>query len=316
MVIEKIFNGVNTSAFFSEYYESAPLTGSAEKAIELFDLKAQDILDLLATGSVSDRYVHRLSAGEVQVDHGFNLRSDESVTSADIQNVLNQGDSIRLFGVHRFLGNYMTLCQKVSQDLNIRANANAYISPPGKSALKPHIDGHDVIVIQLYGEKHWRLFPSNEDTVILPVHAQADGLTEQEFKNLGEPKSILLEKGQSLYLPRGHIHSATATDKPSVHITLSVGQILIKDILKHALTEDYLTHLDGRLSASGPFRSPEQISDGLLSIVDRLRTKFEDPIYVSEIRGEVFERVIGVLENQMDEQSKLVLAELGSKASQ
>merc|ERR1712232_1093572 len=36
--------------------------------------------------------------------------------------------------------------------------ANAYLTPPGSQAVKPHSDDRDVFVIQLTGTKHWKVY--------------------------------------------------------------------------------------------------------------------------------------------------------------
>lgn len=110
--------------------------------------------------------------------------------------------------------------------------ANAYLTPPASQAVKAHADDRDVLVIQVYGRKVWKVYEE--------VPIEYPYTHEQVGKNdLQVPQSILdgnlivdtvLQPGDVLYIPRGFVHEA-CTDKqeneddiqPSYHITIALA---------------------------------------------------------------------------------------------
>ncbi|KAM9455463.1 ribosomal oxygenase 2 isoform 2-T2 [Clarias gariepinus] len=99
--------------------------------------------------------------------------------------------------------------------------SNVYITPEGSQGLPPHYDDVEVFILQLEGQKHWRLY---EPTVPLAREYS----TEPE-ERIGKPThDIILKAGDLLYLPRGTIHQAdTPTGvEHSTHLTLSTYQIM------------------------------------------------------------------------------------------
>ncbi|XP_056322992.1 ribosomal oxygenase 2 [Danio aesculapii] len=97
--------------------------------------------------------------------------------------------------------------------------SNVYITPAGAQGLPPHYDDVEVLILQLEGQKHWRLY---EPTVPL-----AREYSLEPESRIGAPThDFILQAGDLLYFPRGTIHQA---DTPagaghSTHLTLSTYQ--------------------------------------------------------------------------------------------
>jgi hypothetical protein len=109
------------------------------------------------------------------------------------------------------------LCATLENHFSHAAHANAYLTPGDSPGFTPHYDTHEVFVLQIAGNKRWRLF---EPALTLPHRSQA-------FTPLGYvlPSPILeleLEPGDLLYLPRGYVHAAEALRGHSVHVTIGV----------------------------------------------------------------------------------------------
>ncbi|XP_021257474.1 ribosomal oxygenase 2 isoform X3 [Numida meleagris] len=97
--------------------------------------------------------------------------------------------------------------------------SNVYITPQGSQGLPPHYDDVEVFILQLEGEKHWRLYKPT-------VHLAREYNVESEDR-IGNPThEFVLKPGDLLYFPRGTIHQA---DTPpgisySTHVTISTYQ--------------------------------------------------------------------------------------------
>ena len=96
-------------------------------------------------------------------------------------------------------------------------HTNVYCSPPNTQGFQCHFDLHEVFVMQVEGEKHWRVF--------LPtVESPAQSWRPEDAPGASVPPylDVVLQKGDVLYVPRGHWHYAVALASTSVHVTVGV----------------------------------------------------------------------------------------------
>ena len=96
--------------------------------------------------------------------------------------------------------------------------ANSYYTPRRSQGFAVHHDTHDVFVLQVAGEKHWRVY---DPLLELPLKHQ------RWSTSLGEPGPAVLEltlrAGDTLYLPRGWLHDALTSETDSLHVTVGVN---------------------------------------------------------------------------------------------
>ena len=107
---------------------------------------------------------------------------------------------------------------QLESELGSGVQANSYYTPRRSQGFAVHHDTHDVFVLQVAGEKHWRVY---EPLLELPLKAQ------RWSSSLGEPGPTVLEltlrAGDTLYLPRGWLHDALTSDTDSLHITVGIN---------------------------------------------------------------------------------------------
>jgi hypothetical protein len=94
--------------------------------------------------------------------------------------------------------------------------ANAYISRAGASGSGAHWDGHDVLLVQLMGGKHWVI---GEPTDPFPI--KGIGLNERSDRLVEE---VTLQPGDALLLPRGYWHEGTSVGALSIHVTIAINR--------------------------------------------------------------------------------------------
>ena len=113
------------------------------------------------------------------------------------------------------------------------AGCNVYATPAGMQGFAPHWDDIDAFVLQLEGEKHWRLYAARDPSERLPRHSSPDFAQD----DLGEPIAhVTLRPGELLYLPRGCIHQAVSGTSDSLHATVSTcRQHSWRDLVELAL---------------------------------------------------------------------------------
>ena len=135
---------------------------------------------------------------------------------------LAQGATLVLQGLHRIWPPLREFCGRLAQDFGCAVQANAYLTPPGRTGFHTHYDTHDVFVIQIAGGKHWRVYdPVYPD----PLPRQPWGAHAEEVEAAADGPAVLdevLRPGDVLYLPRGWLHAASSMADTSLHITLGL----------------------------------------------------------------------------------------------
>jgi cupin superfamily protein len=97
--------------------------------------------------------------------------------------------------------------------LRCKVGVNCYATPMKAQGFSRHVDGHDVIIVQLRGRKRWQLF---DRAPYVAGDYTMDGFTQD--RPAGE---TVLEPGDLLYLPAGFVHAAkSVAGATSVHLTL------------------------------------------------------------------------------------------------
>ena len=122
--------------------------------------------------------------------------------------LFDAGATVVLQGLHRYHPPLTELVRGLELALGHPCQANAYLTPPGAQGFARHSDSHDVFVFQTYGRKQWEVV---ED---------------------GEVRHVLLEPGLSMYLPAGTPHSARSQEATSLHVTVGINQVTMREALR------------------------------------------------------------------------------------
>ncbi len=140
---------------------------------------------------------------------------------ADVRRVLaefERGATIVLQGLHHSWLPLARYCRHLEAFLGHPAQANAYFTPRGSQGLPVHHDTHEVLSLQVAGEKRWLVY---EPALELPLKTQR---YKSELGAPGEPVlDVTLDAGDTLYLPRGWLHQALTSESDSLHITVGVN---------------------------------------------------------------------------------------------
>jgi hypothetical protein len=155
------------------------------------------------------------------------------------------GSTIVLQGLHRLWPPLIEFADQLAADLGHPTQVNAYVTPPSSTGFSAHYDVHDVFVLQVAGEKHWRI---HEPVLADPLRTQPwnDRAPAVAAAAAGEPViDAVLRSGDVLYLPRGYLHAATALGEISAHLTIGVHSVTrwsaaetALDLVRSMATED------------------------------------------------------------------------------
>ncbi|XP_033337727.2 bifunctional lysine-specific demethylase and histidyl-hydroxylase NO66 isoform X1 [Megalopta genalis] len=199
------------------------------------------------------------------------------------------GCSVRMLNPQTYIPILHSLNATLQEFFGCFVGANAYLTPPNSQGFAPHYDDIEAFILQVEGQKRWRLYKPRYEKEYLPRFSSRNF----EDSEIGEPiLDTVVKAGDLLYFPRGTIHQGTAMESHSLHITLSVYQKnswtdflekLLPDALKTATENDsefrkglpfhYLRHTgfahsENQSSSKEEFR--EQVRHLLRKLVDHI----------------------------------------------
>jgi ribosomal protein L16 Arg81 hydroxylase len=229
----------DAGVFASRYWGREPLLSLADALPRDFsDLLSPSAVDeLIAERGVRAPFIRLAKAGDVlargcyTASAGFGAEITDQVDSAKVLSEFASGATIVLQGLHRLWPPLIDFVRRMVDALGHPVQANAYITPPGSRGFDAHYDVHDVFILQAAGEKRW--------TVHQPVHPHplpSQPWTEHRdaiAARIAERPAIdaVLSPGDTLYLPRGWVHSARSMDTTSIHMTIGVSTLTHLDVL-------------------------------------------------------------------------------------
>jgi len=171
-----------------------------------------------------------------------------------------RGATIVLQALHLNHPPLARFCRELERELGHPTQANAYYTPRAAQGLKVHHDTHDVLCLQLAGEKRWLVYPP---VLELPLRNQR---YRAELGEPGEPVlDVTLAAGDTLYLPRGWLHEALTSETDSLHLTIGVNVYTWLDAFKAALEEAAKEEVELRRSVA----ADAPAVDGLVEHVAR-----------------------------------------------
>jgi lysine-specific demethylase/histidyl-hydroxylase NO66 len=233
---------------FPEWGQSPLLRHTSDPFADLLSLDAVD--ELLAERGLRTPFLRLVRHGrlvnpkEFTGPAGLGAEIADQVRDDLVLKQLADGATLVLQGLHRIWPPLREFCQLLAADLGCAVQANAYLTPPGQTGFKTHYDTHDVFVLQIAGEKHWRVHePVHPDP--LPQQPWGGRADEVDAATATEPVlDQILYPGDVLYLPRGWLHAASAVDEVSLHVTLGLHRptryTLVEALLKLAAGEQSL----------------------------------------------------------------------------
>ncbi len=241
---------------------------------------------IVIPGNTSDKFQNLF--GWKQLNHLLNYhqishpdlrfsQDGESLPVAKTENWLDQlqqGATLIINSVHRRTPELEELVANVRQETGYRSQINLYCSSSAQQGFNCHYDSHEVLILQIDGQKEWFIFP---ETIAAPTSTMRSA--DQIPPDVPPYLQCVLNPGDVLYIPRGHWHYAIATGDPtdenyapSLHLTLGIDCQTGLDWLSWLREElqenpEWRGNLplipDGEKTAARPYL--EQLRDRLIS---------------------------------------------------
>jgi hypothetical protein len=237
--LARCLDPVDAETFLAEHWERRPLVVPRAEPGRFDDLLSEADVERLVCSTAIRYPAFRLVREGGQLAVGA-YTSDVSwrppfAATADVPRVLAEweaGATIVLQALHVNWHPLAVFCRLLEEALGHGVQANAYYTPRGSQGFGVHHDTHDVLVLQVSGEKRWRLY---DPLLELPLKHQRYSSALGEH---GAPTDELeLRAGDTLYLPRGWLHEAETSTTDSLHLTIGITAYAWLDAAKDALVE-------------------------------------------------------------------------------
>jgi hypothetical protein len=231
---------IDAAEFLAEYWEQRPLAVPRDEAGRFDDLlSVADVERLVSAGGLRTPGVRLVKEGgtisEAEYAREISWRPKPFTGVVDPDRVAEafaEGATIVLQALHHSWPPLAHFCRALEAELEAGVQANSYFTPRRSQGFAVHHDTHDVFVLQVAGEKHWRVY---EPLLELPLKAQ------RWSPALGTAGPAVLEltlrAGDTLYLPRGWLHDALTSETDSLHVTVGVNLHTWIDAFRAALSE-------------------------------------------------------------------------------
>ena len=246
---------VDAETFLSEHWERLPLVVPRDEPGRFDDLLSEADVERLVCSSAIRYPAFRLVREGSQIDVGSYTRDvswrPPFTRTADVTRVLAEweaGATIVLQALHVNWQPLAVFCRLLEGALGRPVQVNSYSTPRGSQGFTVHHDTHDVLVLQVAGEKRWRLY---DPLLELPLKHQRYSTSLGEHGEATD--ELVLRAGDTLYLPRGWLHEAETSDTDSLHLTIGITAHTWVDAAR-----DGLAALEGEPE----FRSDVDTGDG------------------------------------------------------
>ncbi|MFH9069685.1 JmjC domain-containing protein [Streptomyces alboflavus] len=148
-------------------------------------------------------------------------QSIPTVNMRSLGRLVGEGATLILDQLNVFDPTMEVACRALQWWSHERVQVNAYLTTNDASGFPLHWDDHDVVIVQLAGEKAWEVRGTSRTA---PLYRDADPNTTPSEEIVW---SGIMRTGDIMHIPRGHWHRATRTgigSGKSLHVTFGITQ--------------------------------------------------------------------------------------------
>ena len=235
--LARCLDPIDAESFLADHWEQRPLVVPRDEPGRFDDLLSEADVERLVCSTAIRYPGFRLVREGSPIAVGA-YTSDVSwrppfTGTADVPRVLVEweaGATIVLQALHVNWHPLAVFCRLLEDALGRGVQANSYHTPSGSQGFGVHHDTHDVLVLQVAGEKRWRLY---DPLLELPLKQQR---YSRALGDHGAPTDdLVLRAGDTLYLPRGWLHEAETSETDSLHLTIGIAAHTWLDAARDAL---------------------------------------------------------------------------------
>ena len=273
---------VALDSFLEDYWEQEPLVVERSEPGRFDSILSREDAESIVTSTAVRAPAFRLvrEGAQIPLDsytEDIPWRPGSLTRTARVDEVarlFEAGASIVLQALHIHWHPAALYCRALEAALGCPVQANAYYTPDSAQGFAVHHDTHDVLILQVAGEKLWRVY---EPVLELPLK------TQRWSPALGEPgaprQEFDLKAGDTLYLPRGWPHEALTSEQSSLHLTIGLHPYTRLDAVRAAV-DGLASETELRRSVAADGELPDDLLEPLAArlgpeeVARRMRRRF------------------------------------------
>jgi ribosomal protein L16 Arg81 hydroxylase len=192
------------------------------------------------------------------------------IKGAEFERLLAAGATLVLSKVDELFRPIRDLAEAFEGVFGVRTRVNLYAGFRTQNGLDLHFDGHDTMILQVHGRKHWKVYGPTR------LHPFKNDIEATERPSDPPVWNGVLEDGGALYLPRGWWHVACPLDEPSLHLTVGLPHATGVDMLEWVVNE-LKAVVDARMDVPH-LKSPEEQRLWIERIREKILTAWNDDV--------------------------------------
>lgn len=147
-----------------------------------------------------------------QAANGGNIKT---VNTTILTRLLGEGCTLVIDRCQGFFPGVQEHVEALGEFFRCPVSASLYVNWGPHSGFGLHNDNHDVMALQIHGQKHWEIYAD------APRSAAAKSFSKP--KPTGEPSGLHeLSRGEFIYVPRGIWHNVHSEQTPSLHVSFTI----------------------------------------------------------------------------------------------
>ena len=280
---------LSTQLFAEQYWQKRPLiVRDRDRDYYTEMIKTADIDRIIYTLQPDWRQMRLLKQGGFLASNYMN--ADGSPNLIQVYNAYQKGYSVVLYDLDKRWPSLSALSRNLEDFFNHAININVYLTPANSQARTPHFDREEVLILQVEGIQHWRIYeppsPPLQDTSLDP-----DNLPPLAM-------DVCLEAGDLLYVPFGWGREAFTAAGSSLHLSVGISVYTWRDLLTALLSELRQDNIDFRRALPPGFLNeghikPEQIEP----LLKRLAEEGNLDLAIEELKTQLLAKTPNPLPN-------------------
>lgn len=248
-----LIGDVPPAAFFEDTFEQKALIVRHDDPARFTDLLSLQRIDDIIAGTQLKGDALDMARADPPIRRDQFIFDTGLVDRGGVAKLFQEGATIILPHLHTNDATLAEFCRALEAVFSCHVQTNIYLTPPNNQGFRTHYDDHDVFVVQISGEKKWKLY----DTPIANPY-RGEGFRPDMIKETEPVEEFLLKAGECCYIPRGLVHdAATSGDEPSLHITVGLIVKTWADLMLEAVSEVALRTPGFRKSLPPGFARPD-----------------------------------------------------------
>jgi ribosomal protein L16 Arg81 hydroxylase len=183
---------------------------------------------------------------------------------------LRDGYTLIIDAVDDMADGVMRLAEDFERVLHEGVQVNMYAGWREQQGFNRHCDTHDVIVLQVYGKKYWRVYEGGRP------HPLKDDVEPNKVAPQKVVWEGMLEDGDALYIPRGWWHEASGAGEVTLHLTFGIHQRTGVNLMEW-IADQVRSSVDFRAPLRR-FASPEEQRRQLAALRAEVNALFESDV--------------------------------------